>query len=153
MRVSWRLDAARSANDPNGLGPVLRLRITGNNNMADQLLAHKIQCAQQGREFWKANQNFYTDGDAIAFHTEWFTYSPRLNTCILYEDQHTKAEGEIQYFVDILTGRDIMTVSITSKGQIDRESPKALCELFREANVDVRVESLEGLMKARRGVK
>ena len=118
----------------------------------DQLLTHKIQCAQQGREFWKANQDFYT-GDNIAFHTEWFTYSPRLNTCILYEDQHTKAEGEIQYFVDILTGRNIMPVSITAKGQIDGESPKTLYELFREANVDVRVDSLEVYMKSRREAK
>jgi hypothetical protein len=120
---------------------------------ADQLLTHKIQCAQQGREFWKANQNFYSDGDNIAFHTEWFTYSPRLNTCVLYEDQHTKAEGEIQYFVDILTSRDIVPASITGKGQIDGESLKTLYELFREANVDVRVDGLEVYMKSRREAK
>jgi hypothetical protein len=119
----------------------------------DQLLAHKIQCAQQGREFWKANQDFYTGGDGIAFHTEWFTYSPHLNTCILYEDQHTKAEGEIQYFVDILTSRDIVPPSITAKGQIDGESLKTLYELFSEANVDLRVDSLEVYMKSGREVK
>ena len=103
----------------------------------DQLLAHKIQCAEQGREFWKANREFYTGTDPNTLHTEWFAYSPRLNTCILYEDQHPKDEGEIQYFVDTLTGRNIVPVSITAKGQIDGEALKTWHDLFSEANVDV----------------
>jgi spore coat polysaccharide biosynthesis protein SpsF (cytidylyltransferase family) len=46
-----------------------------------------------------------------------------------------------------------MPVSITAKGQIDGESLKTLYELFSEANVDVRVDSLEEYMKSRREVK
>jgi hypothetical protein len=46
-----------------------------------------------------------------------------------------------------------MPISITAKGQIDGESLKTLYELFREANVDVRVDSLEVYMKSHQGAK
>jgi hypothetical protein len=102
----------------------------------DQLLAKKIQCAEQAREYWRWKADDWCCSNASR-HTEEYTYSPRLNTCILYEDQHTSDGGEVQYFIDVLTGRNIVPPSITVKGQTDSEAPQTWLQLFSEANVDL----------------
>ena len=103
--------------------------IRKNETPADQLFAHKIQCAQQAREYWKMYGDYWGAGEhaadyGVKAHTEWYTYSPKLNTCVVYAEQYSRDDKRSEIFIDVLTGR-----------KIDGLGPDDLA-VFREANID-----------------
>ena len=97
---------------------------------SEQLLFHKIQCAQEAREYWKVKAAYWGAGNdaadyGITSHDEWYTFSPKLNTCVLFELQYLNRDNKTtvrQYFIDVLTGAEIHGLN--------------WLDLFKEANVD-----------------
>ena len=104
----------------------------GTLSKTDQLLEHKIQCAQQAREYWKMYGDYWGAGEhaadyGVTAHTEWYTYSPRLNTCVVSAEQYRRDNKRTVIVIDVLTGRKIEGLGLDELA------------LFREANIDTDV--------------
>ena len=92
-----------------------------------ELLMAKVQCAAEARQYQKRDEEAFAPGGAYTSHMEQWAYSPRANTCVIYEQSTTKTGVRDEYITDLLTDRSL---GMGSNGSL----LGAWLNLFREAN-------------------
>ena len=100
----------------------------------DQLFAHKLQCAGAGQKYEQLQESYF-NGES---HEEVFTYSPRLNTCLVLEQRISKDGTDQMEILDVLNN-DRLLDTATTKLLARYSSPTYLLwmDLFNEANLAI----------------